>query len=368
MFTVAVLGAGKIGEAICALFSASGRYTVKVFDTDEARAHLLAKSFPGVQGFKITLSDVAGCKAALQGCDAILSALPFHCNVRVAELALAVKAHYFDLTEDVATTEAVRKIASNAPVAFMPQCGLAPGFIGLAAAHLVGLFDKLDTVKLRVGALPIFPSNRLKYNLTWSTEGLINEYINLCNAIVNGKPQMVPALEGYEKLSLDGVEYEAFNTSGGLGSLAEVLEGKVRSLDYKTIRYPGHRELIAFLLHDLGFSSDRETLKRIFERSLPGTPQDKCVIFVEVSGWKAGGYVQRTYASTVYDGAIHGRHFGAIQITTAAGICAPVDLVLTGKLNTKGFVRCEEIRLPEFLNNEFGKYYRDDKALSGIGS
>jgi saccharopine dehydrogenase-like NADP-dependent oxidoreductase len=267
----------------------------------------------------------------------------------------------------VETTKKVIALARDAKSALMPQCGLAPGFISIAAYHLATLVDKIESLKLRVGALPIFPSNKLKYNLTWSTEGLINEYGNLCEAICDGKPQLVMPLEGMESFVIDGELFEAFNTSGGLGTLGDTLSGKVRDLDYKTIRYPGHRDLISFLMQDLRFNSDRETLKKVFERSIPTTPQDKVVIRSEVAGMKDGLLVQKTYASTVYNTTINNTHLRAIQITTAAGVCAPLDMLLTGSLKGRtGFVKCEEIPLLEFLQNEFGKLYRDEKALSGL--
>ncbi len=367
MFTVAVFGAGKIGETITALLCASGRYKVKICDSDLPRAKAVAARFKGSEAFAINLSDNPGTQKVMQGCQAVVSALPYFCNVGVAELAKKLGVHYLDLTEDVKTTDAVAELASNAAVAFLPQCGLAPGFISIAAAHLTKLFDSVESLKMRVGALPIFPSNRLKYNLTWSTDGLINEYGNMCELVMNGEKHLAFPLEGYERFSLDGDEYEAFNTSGGLGSLADTLAGKVQHLDYKTIRYPGHRDLIAFLMNELRFNEDRETLKKVFERSIPTTKQDKCIIFVEATGKKNGSFIQRTYASTVYNTAVHGSHFGAIQITTAAGICAPLDMLLTGKLSrASGWIRSEEISLTDFLSNEFGAYYRDEKALSGI--
>ena len=100
---------------------------------------------------------------------------------------------------------------------------------------------------MRVGALPQFPTNALRYNLTWSTDGLINEYCNFCEVIHDGRRLEVLPLEGLEHFSLDGVRYEAFNTSGGLGTLCETLAGRVRTLNYKTVRYNGHRELMQFL-------------------------------------------------------------------------------------------------------------------------
>src|SRR5690606_12924779 len=107
-----------------------------------------------------------------------VSALPFFLNVPVARAAREAGLHYFDLTEDVETTRQVMQIAAGARTAFMPQCGLAPGFVSIAAYDLARRFDSVETVRMRVGALPQFPTNALNYNLTWSTDGLINEYCN----------------------------------------------------------------------------------------------------------------------------------------------------------------------------------------------
>jgi len=367
MHTIALFGAGKIGEAITVMLSSSGRYRVRVCDQNTEQSQRVAALAKTAEAATLNLNDATGTKKLLQGCDAVISALPFHCNFAVAQLAHELSIHYLDLTEDVETSAQIAKIAQGSKVGFMPQCGLAPGFISIAAAHLIKSFDQVDTVKMRVGALPIYPSNQLKYNLTWSTEGLINEYGNLCSVIDDGKLMTVLPLEGYEQFSLDGVEYEAFNTSGGLGSLAAVMQGKCRKLDYKSVRYPGHHRLITFLMNDLRFVQDRETLRAVFERSISTTAQDKCVVFVEVRGQSGGRFRQRTYASTVYNGPLDGKHFGAIQITTASGICVPLDMLLNGKLTKlNGFLRSEDISLTEFIDHEFGRYYRDEKALAGI--
>lgn len=367
MFQIALFGAGKIGEAITGLLTLSGRYQVKVCDHNLERAEKVASLWQHCSAHELDLSNKAATLGALRECDAVISALPYFCNARVAELAAEAGTHYFDLTEDVETTRKVAEIAARSSHVMMPQCGIAPGFISIAANHLIARFDEVDSVKMRVGALPIYPSNRLKYNLTWSTDGVINQYGNMCEVIEGRKRQMAFALEGYERFSMDGAEYEAFNTSGGLGTLADSLEGKVRSLNYKSVRYPGHRDLIAFLMQDLRFNEDRETLKRVFERSISFTAQDKCLILVEVRGTFEGRFVQRSYASTVYNTVIGSHHFGAIQLTTASGVCAPLDLLLSGALgNKRGFVRSEEVPLPLFLDNEFGRYYRDEKAMTGI--
>ncbi len=367
MYTVALFGAGKIGEAITGLLTLDGDYTVRVCDHDLGRAKIVASMWKNAEAHQLDLKNKASVTKLLTGCQAVLSALPYYCNVEVAELALKAGVHYLDLTEDVETTRAVIKHGGQATTALIPQCGLAPGFISIAAAHLVNSFEKIDTVKMRVGALPIYPSNSIKYNLTWSTEGLINEYGNMCEVIDDGKKLAAFPLEGLERFSLDGDEYEAFNTSGGLGTLCDTLMGRVRKLDYKSVRYPGHRDYMAFLMNELRFNEDREVLKNVFERSIATTHQDKCIILVEVRGWIKERLLQKTYASTVYNARIGSHHFGAIQITTAAGICAPLDLLLTGKTTKKsGHIKCEEISLLECLENRFGKYYKDELALKGI--
>jgi saccharopine dehydrogenase-like NADP-dependent oxidoreductase len=364
---VALFGAGKIGEAITALLSSSGRYSVRVCDGDLQNAKKVTSDWKDVSSHQLDLQNPAKVRELLSGCSLVISALPFSCNRVVAQAAADTGVNYADLTEDVQTSHFIAQLADSSSSWFLPQCGLAPGFISIAASHLTSLFDSTESLKMRVGALPIYPTNRLKYNLTWSTDGLINEYCNPCEAIHDGTLTLVQPLEGYERFSLDGSEYEAFNTSGGLGSLCRTLSGKVKELTYKTIRYPGHRELAAFLLEDLQFSQDRDLLKKILERSMPTTTQDKCIILAEGVGTKAGRRSQKSYVSTVYNQIVAGRHFGAIQVTTASGICGAIDLVLSGTLGTrKGFIRVEEIPLKSFLSNEFGKIFLDENALGDL--
>ncbi len=189
---------------------------------------------------------------------------------------------------------------------FIPQCGLAPGLRLHRRQRPAARFDRLDRLHLRVGALPIFPTNELKYNLTWSTDGLINEYGNPCDAVVEGKQIDVLPLEGYEQFSLDGVMYEAFNTSGGVGTLAETLAGECRRLDYKTIRYRGHRDLVKFLMFDLRMNEHRGELKTMLERAIPMTPQDVVLIFCTAVGEVNGQLMQMTDARKVYHGDFRG--------------------------------------------------------------
>jgi saccharopine dehydrogenase-like NADP-dependent oxidoreductase len=350
---ILLIGAGKIGQVAADLLAGSGDYDVTLADRDAAALQAVKR----VRTLALDVSDPKALAGALDGQWAVLSAAPFHLTIQIAQAARAAGVHYLDLTEDVASTQQIRALAEGATSAFIPQCGLAPGFISIVAADLAARFDRLDTVRMRVGALPAYPSNALNYNLTWSTEGVINEYIEPCEAIVDGRRVTVPALEEREEFSLDGVLYEAFNTSGGLGTLCETLEGKVRTLNYRTIRYPGHAAIMKALLHDLRLADRRDVLKDILENAVPSTLQDVVIIFVTVAGWREGRLVQETYARKVYAAAIGGEVRSAIQITTASSLAAMLDLLAQGKLPQAGFVRQEDVKLDAFLGNRFGMVY-----------
>ena len=355
MKNVMLVGGGKIGIAITEFLTASGDYRVTVVDRDTASLERMPRK--NVQLRHVEIGDAREFAHEVEGHDIVLSATPYSLTSTVAEGAKRARAHYLDLTEDVETTRLIQKLAHGAETAFIPQCGLAPGFISIVAHDLASKFEKLREVQMRVGALPVFPHNALKYNLTWSTDGLINEYCNPCESIRDGRRGEVPALEEVEAFSLDGTEYEAFNTSGGLGTLCDTLEGKVENLNYKTVRYPGHRDIVKMLVRDLRLGMRREILKDVLETAIPITYQDVVLIFVTVSGWMEGRLTQESYAKKIYSQKVGDRLMSAIQVTTATGICAMCDLLVEGKLPQKGFVRQEEAKLSDFLSNRFGRYY-----------
>ncbi|MFZ3155118.1 saccharopine dehydrogenase C-terminal domain-containing protein [Pseudomonas sp.] len=355
---VLLLGAGHIGYTIAQLLHNSGDYNVLVADRDAASLRAIAEL--GIATRELDSADGAALEQLMVDQDAVLNALPYHMAIGVAKAAKNSNTHYFDLTEDVHATKTIMELAKDAKVAFMPQCGLAPGFIGIAAHSLASRFDSVREVKMRVGALPEFPTNSLKYNLTWSVDGLVNEYCHPCEAIRNGRLQLVQALEGLEHFSLDGVEYEAFNTSGGLGTLCETLKGQVETLDYKTVRYPGHRDLMKFLLEDLRLSDNQEKLKDILRGAVPSTMQDVVLVFVTVSGLKDGKLVQQVFSRKIFADVRSGRVTSAIQITTAAGICAALDLFRAKQLPQSGFISQEQVSLDDFLANRFGKAYEEN--------
>ncbi|RMB07813.1 saccharopine dehydrogenase family protein [Eilatimonas milleporae] len=374
MTPVLLIGAGKIGEMIATMLAESGDYQVTVADRDEDALGRLMNHLPAdmpVVPRTLDVENDAALSGALSGQYAVLSATPYHLNRSIAPAAKKAGVHYLDLTEDVRSTRLVKDLAADGGTAFIPQCGLAPGFISIVAHDLTKHFDTLHNVHMRVGALPVYPSNALKYNLTWSTDGLINEYCNPCEAIVDGSLREVPPLEEIEHFSLDGMEYEAFNTSGGLGTLCETLDGRVQNLNYRTVRYPGHRDIVKLLLQDLRLAERRDVLKDIFEHALPMTLQDVVLIFVTVSGYREGRFMQETFAHKVYAREVVGRRYSAIQITTASGICAMLDMLHEGQLPAGGFVRQEDAGLKAFLENRFGAAYgvaADGTATGGAPS
>jgi saccharopine dehydrogenase-like NADP-dependent oxidoreductase len=353
MQRVAVIGAGNIGSTVARMLADTGDYVVTLADCTPAAP----SRDPRIRRVMLDVADAEALAAVLEGQFAVLSAAPYHLTAAIAAAAKAAGVHYLDLTEDVASTRAVKALAIGARTAFIPQCGLAPGFISIVAADFARRFDALHDVRLRVGALPTYPSNALNYNLTWSTDGVINEYCEPCEAIVDGQPRQSRALEECEAFSLDGVAYEAFNTSGGLGTLCETFAGRVRNLNYRTIRYPGHAAIMKALLNDLRLRDRRDLLKDILENAVPATLQDVVIVFVTVSGLRGGHLVQETYANKIYAREVEGCTVSAIQITTASSVCAVLDLLAGGALRSRGFVRQEEIALQSFLANRFGRVY-----------
>ncbi|HSW94064.1 MAG TPA: saccharopine dehydrogenase C-terminal domain-containing protein [Gammaproteobacteria bacterium] len=361
MHRVLVFGAGKIGSLIATLLSHSGDYRVCLADMHVDTPylqHLFAKT-PNLERVSLNAQNSKEISEFLRKnpVDTVISSLPFYCNSAIAHLAKEFDLNYFDLTEDTKTAQLVTELSKNAKNVFVPQCGLAPGFISIVTNELMGHFPTVDTVKMRVGALPINISNALQYSLTWSTDGLINEYGNMCRAIMEGKEIQLMPLDDLEEIKIDGLTYEAFNTSGGIGSLADAWKNKVNTMSYKTIRYPGHCEKMRFLMNDLKLNEDRETLKRILEKAIPKTGQDVVLVYVSVTGMQHGSYSEESYVRKFFPKTLHGVQWSAIQLTTASALCAVMDIIMTEPQKYHGLVKQEQFSLNDISGNRFGHYY-----------
>lgn len=356
---VLVLGAGKIGSTIASMLAQHHRLPVTLADRrpDPAGTHddAIVRTVLDVQ-------DAAALGDLIAMHDVVVNALPFFLAQPVAAEAARRGVHYFDLTEDVAATAAIRALGADATSVLMPQCGLAPGLIGMLGGHLAGRFDELFDLRLRVGALSRHATNGLRYNFTWSIDGVINEYCNPCDAIVDGRPVSVRPMEGHETFTLDAQAFEAFNTSGGLGTLCETLHGRVRNLDYKTIRYPGHRDAMCFLLHDLRLVERRDLLREVLEHAVPHSREDVVIVFASASGRRGGRFEQETRVARVFGGPLRGQERTAIELTTAAGVVGVFELLREGRLPRTGFVGQEQVSLEAFLGTKVGHYYAGLKA------
>jgi len=357
---VLVLGAGKVGATVADMLAEYYGIAVTLAD----KTAVADRGDPLVRRIQLDVENDQELLRVLAAHEVVINALPFFLAARIATAAQAASLHYFDLTEDVAATRSIRQLAQGARAILMPQCGLAPGVIGMLGAELARQFEDVVDLRMRVGALSRNPTNDLRYNFTWSIDGVINEYCNPCDAIVNGELVSVQPLEGYETFNLDGDSFEAFNTSGGLGTLCETLAGKVQNLDYKTIRYPGHREGMRFLLHDMRLINRRDLLREILEHAVPHTRQDVVILFASASGKRARRFEQETRSARIYGSTLRGTERTAIELTTAAGVCGVFELLLKGQLPEFGFVGQEEIALTDFLATRPGQYYQ---ALGSLG-
>jgi saccharopine dehydrogenase-like NADP-dependent oxidoreductase len=351
MQNVLVIGLGKVGSLVATLLSK--QFTVKGLDLRRP-----SKILP----FEVIEGDVADTdllRKILKDYDAVVSCMPYNLNLPIAQSAHELGIHYFDLTEDVPTTAAIREMSTTHRGVMAPQCGLAPGLIGIVGADLAKRFDQLRDIELRVGALPRYPNGLLGYSFTWSPAGVINEYINDAEVIQNGERKMVSSLDGIEVINIEGQEFEAFSTSGGLGTMCETYLGRVDTLNYKTIRYPGHAKLMRFLLYELIMKNRRAQIEEILTAAKPPVKQDVVYVYAVVEGWQAGSLAREEFYRAYHPREIDGQHWRAISWTTAASIAAVVEMVAAGTLPQQGFIKQEEIPLETFLATQNGAFFKE---------
>lgn len=358
---VGVIGLGKIGELLAGLLAESG-FKVQGYDA-QPRLGLRFETAP------LDVGDTEALREALRGVDAVVSCLPYDRNIEVAEAAAEVGCHYFDLTEDVPTTRRVLELAAARPgIAFVPQCGLAPGLIGIVGASLAQGFEEIRSIELKVGALPQNPSGLLGYAFNWSAEGVINEYLNDCEVLRSGRRQLVPAMAEPERVIIGGVELEAALTSGGLGTMCHTYEGRVQRLDYKTLRYPGHFDQMRFLFDELWLRDHRDEVGRILVRAKPPVDDDIVYLHAAVEGVKAGrpareNHVRGFLPLELPDGRGGSQRWRAISWTTASSAVAVLELVADGRLPADGFVRQEQIPLAALQETHAGRRFAEQGRM-----
>jgi len=347
---IAVLGLGKVGTLAAKLLHDCG-FNVTGYDIHPPREQL---------PFAVKDTDItspSALAAEFSKVDAILSCLPFHLNVAVATAAHQAGIHYFDLTEDVPTTDAIIELSKTSKGLMAPQCGLAPGFIGIVGAAHIAMFDKCRSVRMRVGALPQNPTGLMGYAFNWSPAGVVNEYLNDCEVIEEGQRKMVSAMEWREKLFIDGMELEAFTTSGGLGTMCETYLGTVDNIDYKTMRYPGHFDLMNFFFHELLMRERRELAGEILVNAKPPVEDDIVYVHVAAEGTINDRLERKEFVRGYRPVTVAGSKQTAIAWTTAGSVVAIIEMTRDGMLPNSGFLKQEDVSLDAFLATKTGRLY-----------
>ena len=348
--SVAVLGLGKVGHLAASFLHEAG---LEVTGFDQ-RPIARATDFP-VEVIDVTDPDAL--RRALTGRGAVLSCLPYHLNIALARVAHQLGIHYFDLTEDTATTAAVSELATTSTALMAPQCGLAPGFVSIVAASLVQTFDTCRSIRMRVGALPQHPTGVLGYAFNWSPEGVVNEYLNDCEVIEEGERKWVSSMEWKEMLYINGIQLEAFTTSGGLGTMCDTYHGTIANIDYKTIRYPGHMELMNFFFHELLMRERRDLAGQILTNAKPPVNDDVVFVHVSAEGIIDGHLRRQEFVRAYQPRLAAGARNTAIAWTTAGSVAAVIELVRNGDLPQRGLLKQEHIPFDAFLATTTGRLF-----------
>lgn len=322
---IAIIGMGRVGSIIAKMLQEDEgkgaphrhlNYTLFCFD-QEPKSKLVAHL--NIDDWSYSFQKLSNADP-----DLIVSCLPYDKTFKVAQLAASLGKNYIDLTEDWLTTKKIKEeliLAEN--TYFISQCGLAPGVVSIKVVDMIKdqLNDSKDKliVNIKVGAIPEYPTGSLKYDASWSLEGLVNQYSKPCPILVSGSLVLARPLEDLETFHLFGVNLEAFNTSGGIGSLCEVFRGNENiSINYKSIRYHGHRDLVKNIMQK---SSGPEEVVRLFKQILPLAKKDVVYIFIEVKN------ITKMYRQTYAKRITSEKDITALQLTTASAVCAVIELI-----------------------------------------
>ena len=255
-----VLGAGLQGSACAYDLLANTDHDVVLADlnVDSLPAFLSAYLGNRLTAVAVDAKDEGSIRGVMQGVAATMSAFPYYFNGRMAALAVEAGSHFCDLGGNTEIVWEQKKLAEQAGakgVSVVPDCGLAPGMVNILAQFGIDRLDTTDAVRIKVGGLPQNPEPPLNYQIVYSIEGMLDYYTTLSWVLRDGKPTKVTALSEIEPLDFPGVgELEAFHTAGGLSTMAERFEGKIPTMEYKTLRYPGHAQIME-AVRELGLLS-----------------------------------------------------------------------------------------------------------------
>jgi len=359
---VLVLGAGRMARGVVHwLVERDGDVRIRVVDRHLKVARDLARLWPGrrVTASVADLADRDAVRRLMAGADVTVSAAHYRYNRDLTADAIGSGSHLVDLGGNnrvVRQQLALSKRAARAGVTVIPDTGLAPGLVNLLAASAIEDMDRVESVRIRVGGVPLEPEGELGYQLVFSTEGLINEYVEDAIVLRDSRPVTVPSLTGLERIVFPKPfgPMEAFHTSGGASTLVETLAGRVDDLDYKTIRYPGHCERIRVLAR-LGFMGSRlvrtgkgdvvprALTARLLEDSLPTGGADAVLLRVTAFGVLGHRPLTRRYGLVDRFDAATG--LSAMARCTAFPTACIAWMLGGGRIDRPG-VHCQEEIVP----------------------
>lgn len=291
--------------------------------------------------------------------DILLDCLPGSKAPKMAQFAKDFHLHYANLTEYVSETEEIMKLAKDAQTGFVLQTGLAPGYIDLLANGLFQEFctdfavDQVDKLEFKVGALTNHAVAPHYYGFTWSPVGVATEYLKDAIVLRDFKKTSLPSLSERSTIIIDSIAYEDDLTSGGAADLPDALAGKVRSLDYKTLRHPGHYAWVKEQLVHLKNTSDPiSRLQEKMEAVIPHIEDDQIILYAAVEGKDGTGILRRREISKrIYSQKVGNHQLRAIQTTTAAPLVQASQLLL--ETPHKGIILQSQIDPKPFLNGNY---------------
>jgi lysine 6-dehydrogenase len=351
-----VLGAGRMGLGAVYDLAHNSRHVdqITVADIDLERARAVAETVASekVTPAQIDVSDFDRVVSLMRGHDSTISCVVYSNNLNLARAAIEARSNFCDLGGNNAVVDAELALdeeAKAAGVSIIPDCGLAPGMVSVLAVHGVERFDEVDAIHIRVGGLPLNPQPPLNYQIVFSVEGLINEYVEPARVIRGGVITEVPSMTEIESLSFDAPyqEMEAFETSGGTSTLPETFLGRIKTLDYKTIRFPGHCEQFKLLI-DLGLASSesidlgesrvvpRLLLGELLVRHLPADGPDVVLIRLEFRGRSKGD--AKTLRYDIIDRFDESTGLSAMMRTTAFPASIIAQMMARGDISEKGAI------------------------------
>lgn len=349
---IAVLGAGMMGQAaVYDLATVEGVDQVGVFDVDKTRVTEVAEKYGNGKCHATVLDagDEQAVETVLGEYDAAVSCVTYRYNPGLTRAAIAASCHLVDLggNNDVVRTQLEMDAAAReAGVIVIPDCGLAPGMVSVLAVDGCAKFDKVHSLKIRVGGLPQSPRPPLNYQMVFSAEGLLNEYWEPCLILKDGKEHTVNPMTGVEELEFDGIgQLEAFYTSGGTSTLPGTFGGKIDFLDYKTIRYPGHCQLFKPIL-EIGLASrkaidvegqtvqPRAVLRSILQDNLSFDDPDMVLVRLTFEGTKDGQ--DKTLVYEIIDRQDSRTSLTAMMRTTAFPATIIALMAASGDITVRG--------------------------------